>query len=269
MASGKGLCLARLMKLQPPRRFPVPREVSDRRIMRRYFRPGYQRPFWLLVAVVLAVGAGRVALTPAVDARTRAALSRLPNAHATYRELSIFSFPPVVVLEDVAVDDVDHNRVLTMPRMEVHLSWRDVIRGVSRGSWPSPPPKVRLRLTQPSLSIRSDNSVQLAADVSGLLAGLPPAEVEVAAIERAHVVVRGNGTQPALLCAHDLNASGQGFGFPQLPTARIEGLCAKAKTPTKTLPDGVTAQGQSTQSTPSDAVVFMPAAALAVGQPLE
>ncbi|HEY0710944.1 MAG TPA: hypothetical protein VGG33_29345 [Polyangia bacterium] len=240
------------------------RQPSDRRIMRRYYRPGYLRPFWLLVAVVFAIGIGRVALTPAVDAQTRAALARLPNAHTTYRELSIFSFPPVVVLEDVAIDDAQHNRVLTMPRMEVHFAWKDVIRGLSRGAWPTPPPKVRLRLVEPSLAIRSDDPVQLAADVNGLLAGLPPAQVEVSAVERAHLVVRGQGTQPALLCARELNASGQDFVFPQVPTARLQAICAKAKTnPT---PDGITSQNQAS---PSDAVVFMPSAALAAGGPLE
>ncbi|HEY0715883.1 MAG TPA: hypothetical protein VGF45_24585 [Polyangia bacterium] len=242
------------------------REISDRRIMRRYFRPGYQRPFWLLVVLLLAIGAGRVALTPIVDAKTRAALARLPNAQATYRELSIFSYPPVVVLEDVAVNDVNENRVLTVPRMEVHFAWRDVIRGIKSGAWPSPPPSVRVRLVEPSLAIRSDDPVQLAADINGLVAGLPPAAIEVAAVERAHVVVRGNAMQPALLCARELNAKGQEFAFPNLPTTRIEGLCAKAKAPVTKAPEGATAQNQPT---PADAVVFMPTAALVAGQPLE
>jgi hypothetical protein len=185
------------------------RQPGNRRIIRRFLRYWYERPFWLaVIALALAVG-GRVALTPIVDGATRLTLSRLPNLRVTYGDLSLFSLPPSMVLTDVVAEDLDHQRLLTMPRLEIHLSWHDVFRGVAAGAWPYPAPHVRLRAVSPWLALRSPEPSAVASQVREMLDGLPALHVDVVSIERARVSIAPTDLSPGPDCVRDFTTAFQ------------------------------------------------------------
>ena len=179
--------------------------------MRRFLSRWYHRPFWLGVVLLGGVLAGRIALTPMVDEWARRQLAQLPNHHSTYRDLSLFSFPPTAVLTDVVVEDHDGNRVLTVPRLEVHMNWRDIRKGIAAGAWPYPAPTVSLRLVQPWLQVRSGHKAEIESKVREILAGSPAAHVEVAGIEHGRVSVARDRHGPPRDCTTDLRATFQNF----------------------------------------------------------
>jgi hypothetical protein len=176
------------------------RQTSDRRIIRRFLMRWYRRPFWLAVGALVLLVAGRLALTPVVDDAARSTLAQLPNVRATYADVSIFSFPASVVLTDVTVRDLDGQQVLRVPRFEIHLSWRDVWKGVAAGAWPYPAPHVRLRAVQPWLALRSPEPREIASQVREMLDGLPALHVDVVSIESARVSVATHGPSPTEDC---------------------------------------------------------------------
>jgi hypothetical protein len=184
-------------------------QPGNRRIIRRFLRYWYQRPFWLVVLVLAAVAAGRVALTPVVDDAARATLARLPHLRVSYRDLSLFSFPPSAVFTDVVAEDVDGQQVLSVPRFEIHLSWRDVLRGLGAGAWPYPAPHVRLRAVRPWLQLRSPEPAAVADQVHAMLDGLPAFHVDVVAIEKARVSVLGRAGTEGPDCVRDFNTAFQ------------------------------------------------------------
>jgi hypothetical protein len=169
-------------------------------LIRRFLKRWYRRPFWLGVVVIVLIGAGRLALTPLVDSATRTQLSQLPNLHVTYRDMSIFTLPASVVLTDVVARDRGGERVLSVPRLEVHFSWRDAVAGALAGAWPYPAPHVRVRAVQPWLQLRSPAPDEVVAQARAMLQGLPAMHADVVGLERTRVSLLPRAGHPAQDC---------------------------------------------------------------------
>jgi len=160
------------------------------RMMGKFYRPWYRRPFPWLVLLLVLVGAGRVALTPLADRWARQALSELANFKADYRDLEIFSFPPVAVLDGVTVEDDAGNPVLGIERLEVHTTWSDVLRATVLGAAPS----VNLRVSRPRVTLTGDAPVFLADELRGWLEGRREVHVALTSIEDGDILVGAEGS---------------------------------------------------------------------------
>ena len=160
-----------------------------RRMMGKFYRPWYLRPLPWLFLLVAVVAAGRVALGPMTERWTREALAELGSFKADYKELEIFSFPPVVVLDGVTVDGLDGQRVLSVERLEFHSTWRDVTRAALFGEQPT----VRLRIARPRVNLTGDAPAFLAEEVRNWLEGRRTPHVDLASIEDGDILVGAPG----------------------------------------------------------------------------
>lgn len=193
-------------------------------MVRAFLIPGWRRPFWILVVLLIGVGVGRVALTPWVDGKLREALLQQPDLKGTYSDLSLFSFPPTVVLEDASLEGIDGRSLLSMQRLELHTTWRELIAAVRSDK---PKPRVRVRLVQPTLHVRAGDSLAAVRRIQGWLAGAPAAQVEVAAIDDGRVDM-ALGSQ-SRSCASDVDAT---FADVSLPYERPASIAHVGGSPT-------------------------------------
>jgi hypothetical protein len=154
-------------------------ERQLRRLMGRFYRPWYLRPLPWLFLLLVALGAGRLALTPLVDRWARESLTELSSFHAQYRDLSLFSFPPVAVVDGVTVDSHDGQPVAVIERLELHTSWRQVLRAALFDE----PAAIRVRISRPRLTLTGDAPVFLADEIRTWLEGRTRLQVELASIE--------------------------------------------------------------------------------------
>jgi hypothetical protein len=183
-----------------------PQQREYRRMVRAFFRPAYARPFWLLVAVVMLLVGARMALTPWMAGQVRAELEQQPGMHAHFGDLALFSFPPSAIFLDVAVADREGRTVVAMPRLEVHTTWREIMRAVAAHGHPAPPPLVRMRLKQPDLFVRTMDPARTVDELHGWLASALPVRTEVVAVDRGRVVVVAPDHAPAV-CTRDVDVA--------------------------------------------------------------
>lgn len=179
---------------------------SDRRMLASFYRPWYLRPFtWLLMAVPLLV-AGRIALTPLATTRARAALATATAHDVQFRDLKIFTWPPVLALDDVVVRSRTNGaELMRAERVEVHMALSELWRRERH---------VRLRVRAPQVTAAALAGPALSlTDVQQVL---PRAQVEVLAIDDGRV---------ALPAARDING-----GFLTHVNATVTGIPAAAAT---------------------------------------
>jgi hypothetical protein len=154
-------------------------ERQIRRIMGRFYRPWYQRPIpWLFLLLVVLAG-GRLALTPLADRWVKESLGELSSFHAEYRDLSLFSFPPVAVVDGLTVDSHEGQPVAAVERLELHTSWRELLRAALFDE----PAAIRMRISRPRLTLTGDAPVFLADEARTWLEGRTRLRVQLAAIE--------------------------------------------------------------------------------------
>jgi hypothetical protein len=192
-----------------------------RRMRRAFLRPGYLRPFWLFVALLFVLIAGRIALTPKVDAWARQVLNHHPVFQATYGDLSLFSYPPAAVFENAVITTPDGQELLVMQRLEVHTTWKEMFRLWQERGKVSAPPKVWLRLVEPTLTTRRGQPVRALEHVQAWLRGAPAATVEATGIVKGRVVIADEKGQTRE-CLRDLNASFERFEIPRDVTAATD-----------------------------------------------
>jgi hypothetical protein len=150
-----------------------------RRITRRFYRPWYSRPFVWLMALALALVAGRLALTPWLETRTRAALERAAGADVRFARMEVFLFPPVLVVHDLSVRSEGAEARLEVPRTEIHGRWRDLLAREA--------PTVSVRLRKPALHLSRTDRLAFGP----LLESLPAARIDVLAVEEGSAYLAG------------------------------------------------------------------------------
>ena len=178
-------------------------EYQIRRIMGRFYKPWYRRPLPWLFALMLAMAAGRVALTPLADHWTRQALAELTSFRAEYRELSLFSFPPVAVIDGLAIEGHDGLPVASVERVELHTHWGDVLRAVLFDQ----PPTVRVRVARPRVVLTGEGPVFLAEEIRDWLDGRRNVHVELASIEDGDIQVGAVGSARSETWMNELQAT--------------------------------------------------------------
>jgi hypothetical protein len=154
-------------------------ERQLRRLMGRFYRPWYRRPLPWLFMLLVGLGVGRVALTPLADRWVRESLGELSSFNAQYRELSLFSFPPVAVVDGVTVDSHEGQPVAAIERLELHTTWGRLLRGVLFDE----PVAVRVRIARPRLTLIGDAPVFLADEIRTWMEGRTRLQVELASID--------------------------------------------------------------------------------------
>jgi hypothetical protein len=165
-------------------------ERQIRRLMGRFYRPWYRRPLpWLLLVLLVGAG-GRLLLTPLADHWARQSLTELSSFRAEYRDLSIFSFPPVLVLDGIAVEGQDGQPVAAIERLELHTTWGDVLRSALFDETAS----VRLRVARPRVTLSGDGPVFLADEIRMWLEGRAKVQVELASIEDGAIQMGAAGS---------------------------------------------------------------------------
>jgi hypothetical protein len=184
-------------------------ERQIRRLLGKFYRPWYRRVLPWLFVLAFAVGIGRVALTPLADGWARQALSEVTGFRADYRDLEIFSFPPVVVLNGLSVEGADHQRLLTVERVELHTTWRHALRAALFGDTPT----VRVRISRPRATLTGDAPVFLAEELRNWLERRPPMNVELAAIEEGDILVGAVGSARAEAWMSKLTATIQAESY--------------------------------------------------------
>jgi hypothetical protein len=184
-------------------------ERQIRRLLGKFYRPWYRRVLPWLFALAFAVGLGRLALTPLADHWARQALGELTGFRAEYRDLEIFSFPPVVVLGGVSVESADNQRMLTVERVELHTTWKHALRAALFGDTPT----VRVRISRPRATLAGDAPVFLAEEIRNWLERRPPVNVELASIEEGDILVGAVGSARTEAWMSKLNASIQAESY--------------------------------------------------------
>jgi hypothetical protein len=165
-------------------------ERQLRRIMGKFYRPWYRRPLPWLFVLLLALGGTRLVLTPLANHWARDSLRELPSFTAEYRDLSLFSFPPVAVVDRVTVDGQDGKPVAAIERLELHTTWRQLMRAALFGD----PAAVRVRITRPRLTLTGDAPVFLADEVRTWFEGRTKLQVELASIEDGAIQMGADGS---------------------------------------------------------------------------
>jgi hypothetical protein len=172
VAAGKRRTLARTLNVVGRMR---PERLNTRKMIKRFYRSWWKRPFWLLVVLIVPLVVGRIVLTPLVQEAIRQHLDRSHGPGVvSFRDLDIFLFPPSFLFKDVAIhggapgggsgDD------LVVDRLEVHVaSLRELV---------APVPRVRLRMVRPRLQLHPG-----AHDLERVARALPTARVEVTGFE--------------------------------------------------------------------------------------
>lgn len=194
---------------------------DDRRRVRAFLRPGYERPFWGAVLLLGAVFVARIALTPWLDGQVRAFLAQQPQLRATYSDLSLFSWPPSAVFSEVTVDGIDGRPMLSMRRLEVHTTWSEIWRAFRERDREGAPPSVRLRLLRPTLMVRSADPKQPTIALAAWLRAAPATQVEIASIEEGRVLVGGVGGASERECASAVSATFDGVALPPRDVGRL------------------------------------------------
>ena len=159
-----------------------PERLNTDQMVRRFYRAWWKRPFWLLGGVVVALVAGRIALTPLLINHFRQQLDqRTGNGAVTFRDLDVYLFPPTFVFRDVDVRlGGGAGESLQVPRVEIHApSWRSLAQ---------PAPVLRVRLERPALRLVSGSQ-----DLERIARALPAARIEVASVSGGSV---GNRSAP-------------------------------------------------------------------------
>jgi hypothetical protein len=203
---------------------------SLRQMRARFLRPWYRRALpWGIFGLGLLIVA-RIAFTPLVAGWTRARLGHLTSFRAGVRDVEIFSFPPVYVLDGLTVDPGDGRPVLSIERVEVHTTWRQILGAVVLAR----PATVRVRVARPRLVLAGNTPVQLAEELRQLLAGMPALHVELGriedgeilqAVERAASAGQAGGVHVETWLAK-VDAMMESFGPPGVTPLAIKGTAA-------------------------------------------
>ena len=154
-------------------------ERQIRRIMGRFYRPWYRRPLPWLFMVLVAMGGARLALTPLADRWVKESLAELSSFHAEYRDLSLFTLPPVAVVDGVTVDTHEGQPIAVVERLELHTSWRELLRAALFDE----PAAVQVRIARPRLTLTGDAPVFLADEARTWMEGRTRLQVTLASIE--------------------------------------------------------------------------------------
>lgn len=175
------------------------RTLNTRRIIKRFYRPGWRRPFWLVMTlVVVPLLVGRVMLNPLLERLIRHRLGSLQTiAAASFSDLDVFLFPPSFTFRDVIVRGPS-GEGLEVDRLEIHLA--------TLGDLRSAEPHLRARLVHPTLRL-----VPGAGDLERWARALPTARFDVTGVENGSV-------------AGASNVGGDGRAFLQALSGDIEGL---------------------------------------------
>jgi hypothetical protein len=197
-------------------------ERQIRRMMGRFFRPWYQRPLPWLFLLLVAVAGGRLVLTPLADRWVKDSLGELSSFHAEYRDLSLFSFPPVAVMDGLTVDSHEGQPVAAIERLELHTSWRELLRAALFDE----PAAIRVRIARPRLTLTGDAPVFLADEARTWLEGRTRLQVELAAIEDGAIQMGAVGSARSETWMNKIRATVTRETSPAGATMVVKGTAA-------------------------------------------
>jgi hypothetical protein len=168
-----------------------PERLNTRKMIKRFYRAGWRRPWWLLIAfVVVPLIVGRIALTPLVQTAIRQHLNRLHGvAVVSFRDLDIFLFPPSFTFKDVTIQGggtAGSGDGLVVDRLEVHVASLQELMAAS--------PRIRLRMVRPQMRLHPG-----AQDLERLARALPTARAEVTSVEGGSITVAAGGGDKVIL----------------------------------------------------------------------
>jgi hypothetical protein len=197
-------------------------ERQIRRMMGRFYRPWYLRPLPWLFLVLVALGAGRLVLTPLADRWVKESLGELSSFHAEYRELSLFSFPPVAVVDGLTVDSHEGQPVAAIERLELHTTWRELLRAALFDE----PAAIRVRIARPRLTLTGDAPVFLADEARTWLEGRTRLQVELASIDDGAIQMGAVGSARSETWMNKIRATVTRETSPAGATMVVKGTAA-------------------------------------------
>ena len=197
-------------------------ERQIRRMMDRFYRPWYLRPLPWLFLLLVSLGAGRLALTPLVDRWVKESLGELSSFHAEYRDLSLFSFPPVAVVDGLTVDSHEGQPVAAIERLELHTSWRELLRATLFDE----PAAIRVRIARPRLTLTGDAPVFLADEARTWLEGRTRLQVELASIDDGAIQMGAVGSARSETWMNKIRATVTRETSPAGATRVVKGTAA-------------------------------------------
>jgi hypothetical protein len=160
------------------------REASFRRTLATFYRPWYRRVLpWFFLTVGLLV-AGRLSLSPLVERWSQRWIGGIEGLRGHHREVELFTFPPVYVIEGLTFGPGGDQPVFSAERVEVHTDWKQVLKTLLGRT-----PTVRLRLARPKLNLQGDRAPLFARALDDLLARLPRVHVELAGVSDGELLI--------------------------------------------------------------------------------